>query len=337
MTPIRTSVSQAQAALTQAQTEISSDAPADLGLTLGGQTGTALSFRSEIDSLNTYSGSNTVATTRLSATSNALDTMLTSAQGIDSTLSTALTAGGSTSGLASSASAALESLIGGLNTTVGGQAVFGGINTGTTPITDYTSTSKAKAAVDSAYQTFIADNGGDPSKITGTQMQTFLSGTFSTLFSGSGWSDWSQASSTTISSTVSPSQTLTTSVSANQGTFQQLAQAYTMLTEFVGSDLSSDAQSAVVSTAKSLMGTGVSSLTDVQTNVGVAQSQISAATTQISAQVDMLKSNVSDLTSVDTYALSSQVTALQTQLEASYELTNRLQSLSLVNYLSSSG
>ena len=37
--------------------------------------------------------------------------------------------------------------------------------------------------------------------------------------------------------------------------------------------------------------------------------------------------------SVDTYALSSRVTTLQTQLQASYELTSRLQSLSLTNYL----
>ena len=51
----------------------------------------------------------------------------------------------------------------------------------------------------------------------------------------------------------------------------------------------------------------------------------------------MLQTHVSDATSVATYALSSRVTALQTQLEASYELTSRLQSLSLVNYLPATG
>ena len=47
----------------------------------------------------------------------------------------------------------------------------------------------------------------------------------------------------------------------------------------------------------------------------------------------LLSSTASNLDSVDTYALSSQVTQLQTQLEASYSLTSRLQQLSLVNYL----
>ena len=71
--------------------------------------------------------------------------------------------------------------------------------------------------------------------------------------------------------------------------------------------------------------------------MGATQDAISSANSQISSQVSVLQSNVSDLDSVDTYALSSQVTTLQTQLEASYELTSRLQDLSLTNYLTTTG
>ena len=91
-----------------------------------------------------------------------------------------------------------------------------------------------------------------------------------------------------------------------------------------------------MSRATTLINAGIAGLTNVQSDVGVAQAAISDAGTQISAQSDLLKSSVGDLTSVDTYALSSQVTTLQNQLEASYSLTSRLQQLSLVNYLSSS-
>ena len=66
--PMRTSILQAQSALAQAQTEISSGAPADLGLTLGASTGHVLSLRSDIDALGTYTQTNALATTRLSAT-----------------------------------------------------------------------------------------------------------------------------------------------------------------------------------------------------------------------------------------------------------------------------
>jgi flagellar hook-associated protein 3 FlgL len=132
---------------------------------------------------------------------------------------------------------------------------------------------------------------------------------------------------------VSPGQTLTTSVSANASGFQQIAQAYTMLSEFTGSTISSEAQAAVVSTASTLVSTGIDALNNVQTGVGVAQAAVTSANTQITSQVNVLQTSVGDLTNVDTYALSSQVTTLQTQLEASYQLTSRLQSLSLVNYL----
>ena len=114
-----------------------------------------------------------------------------------------------------------------------------------------------------------------------------------------------------------------------------MAQAYTMLTEFTGDNMSADAKAAVVSTAATLMGTATSALTEVQAGVGVTQSAISTANTQISAQSTLLTSSASDLDSVDTVALASRISTLQTQLETSYSLTSRLQQLSLVNYLTS--
>lgn len=333
MTPLRSSVNQAQTALTQAQTEVSSGTYADLGLTLGARTGSTLSLESEIDNLGTYTTSNAVATTRLSATSNALSTFLSTAQTMQGNVTAASGAGGTTTGLATSAQAALSSLVAGLNTTTAGQSIFGGINTTATPVVDTTSTT---AAVQGAYQSFVASQGGDPSTIGAAAMQSFLTQTIAPMFSDASWqANASSASSQTISSSIAPSQTVATSVSANQGTFQSLAQAYTILAQFTGTTLSAAAQAAVVSTANGLIGAGTSSLISVQAGVGVAQTTVASASSAIATQVDTLKTSVGDLTDVDTYALSSQVTALQTQLEASYELTSRLQSLSLVNYLTS--
>ncbi len=70
-------------------------------------------------------------------------------------------------------------------------------------------------------------------------MQGFLSGPFAALFSGGAWSsDWSSASSTNTSAEIAPGQTVTISTNANEPAFQELAQAYTMLSEFGGSELS---------------------------------------------------------------------------------------------------
>lgn len=336
--PLRSSILNAQSALTQAQTEVSTGTYADIGLQLGGGTGQLLSLRSKVDSLNTYTQTNAVAATRLSATATALTSMLSTAQSLSATLTSAQSAGTPTTGLAATAQGALEGLIGGLNTTAGGQSIFGGTATQTTPIADYTATSVAKSHVDAAFQAYLTATNTTASTISGTQMQSFLTNQFASLFSSTSsasgsWSDWSSASSQTMSTNIAPGQTATTSVSANQGTFQTMAQAYTMLTEFTGDDLSADAKAAVVSTAANLVSTGIAGLTNVQAGVGVTQAAISQANTQIGAQTTLLSSSASNLDSVDTYALSSQVTQLQTQLEASYSLTSRLQQLSLVNYL----
>ncbi len=326
--PLRFSVGQAQAALTQDQMEVSSGTYSDLGLHLGAGTGNALSLESNIDSLNSFTTSNNVASARLSSTATVLTSVLSSAQTIQSDLISAASAGGATSALATTSLGAAQDLVSDLNTTVGGEAIFGGINAGTQPITAYTTT---QASVQSAFQSYLTTNGYSASTLTGTQMTTFLqSSAFTDAFSGT---SWSSASSQTISSTVSPGQTLTTSVSANASGFQQIAQAYTMLSEFTGSTISSEAQAAVVSTASTLVSTGIDALNNVQTGVGVAQAAVTSANAQITSQVNVLQTSVGDLTNVDTYALSSQVTTLQTQLEASYQLTSRLQSLSLVNYL----
>ncbi len=335
--PLRSYVLQAQSALTQAQTEIASGAPADLGLTLGGTTGAALSIRSQVDELNGYTSANTTASTRLAATSSTLTSLLSSAQNVSAALITASSAGGSTSTLQASATSALQSLISGLNTSVGDQNIFGGINTGQSPLSDYFSStpSAAKQAVDTSFSAAFntTQTSSGASSIDGTQLQSYLDTQFSGLFSDTNWQNWSSASDTTLQNAISPTQTISTSVSANDTAFRQIAQAYTIVSEFTGSNFSDSARAAAVSTASTLLSSGIAALTNVQTSVGIAQASVSDASSQLSAQAGVLQSNFSDLDSVDTYSLSSQVSTLQAQLEASYELTSRLQQLSLTNYL----
>ncbi len=337
--PLRSYVLQAQSALAQAQAEVASGAPADIGLTLGASTGNLLSLRAQVDSLNGYVGSNTTAATRLSATSTALGGLLTSAQGVSSALIAAASPGVSSDSLQASATAALNGLVAGLNTTVGNQNIFGGTNTtGAAPVAAYSATAPAQTAVDASFQTFLAGPPSqDASTLTGAQLQGYLDGGFADTFDDANWAaNWSSASDATLHSAIAPSQSVSTSVSANDAAFRQLAQGYTILASFTGSTLSADARATAIAAATKLVSAGIATLTQVQSGVGVAQAAIDTANTQLGAQVDLLQTNAGDLDSVDTYALSSRVTSLQTQLEASYELTSRLQQLSLTNYLTGS-
>lgn len=334
-TPMRQSVQQIQSSLSQITNEMSSGKKDDLGLSLGAQTGNALSLQSEMDRLNSYTNTNTLATSRLSSTSNALTAMVSSAQSVAADLIQA-TGVGSSSTLQSSAQDALNSLTGALNTSSAGQFLFAGIKTDTQPLAATAPTDLVTSAK-TAFQTYL--NGPpviDSSTMTGPQMQSFLDGQFSALFNDSNWgTNVSQASSTQIQTQVSPSQSLTTSVTANDPSIRQVAQGYTMLSALVGQNLSANALSAVKSSASKLVSSGISGLDNVAGAVGIAQATLDSTNTQIGAQVQVLTSNVSSLEDIDATVLPTKLAQLTTQLNASYEMTAKLGQLSLVNYLTS--
>jgi flagellar hook-associated protein 3 FlgL len=333
---LRQSILSAQTNLATAEQEVSTGTYANVGLQLGESTGQDLSLRADESMMQTISATNNVASTRLSSTQTILGNLQTNAQDF---LNSLISAAGTTSAatLQNTAETSLQSLISGLNTSVNGQYIFAGINTGTIPITDYyASGSPNQASVDSAFSSAFgfSQTSASVSSITGTQMQSFLSTQFPNLFQGTNWtSNWSSASDTAISSQISETQTENTSVGANQSAFQELAQAYTMVADLGTQNLSSDALSAVTATATSLVQQAITGLTNTQAGLGVVQSNVSTANDQMSVQMSILTTQINNLESVDPFQASTQVTDLQTQIETAYSLTAQLQKLSLVNYL----
>ena len=246
-------------------TEESTGQYADLGLQLGDQSGYELSLKEQVQQLQALTAGNGLVSTNLSTAQNALTSMSSSAQTTINDLAAWMPGANSGASLQNMGQSALQGLIASANATSGDAYVFGGINSSTAPMADYFSTpaSAAKTAVDQAFQTAFGVLPTDPAaaSITASQMQSFLSGPFAALFSGSSWtSDWSSASSTNTTAEIAPGQTATTSTNANGPPFQELAQAYTMLAEFGGSQLSLSAQQAVASAATSLIAQGQDSL-----------------------------------------------------------------------------
>ena len=165
-------------------------------------------------------------------------------------------------------------------------------------------------------------------------MQSFLGSSFSSLFSSASYKGtWSSASDQVQTSQISTTEAVDSSVSANASAFRQLAQAYTMVGEFTGSTMSSDAKQAVLTSAAALVTSALSGITNVEASVGAAQNSVSTANDSMATQLTLLQTQSSDLDGVDSYALTTKVSALQTQIQASYELTAKLQQMSLVNYL----
>ena len=331
-------VMQAQSQLTNAMTEMSTREYADLGLQLGDQSGYELSLKEQVGQLQTLTTGNSVVSTNLSTAQNALSAIQKNAQTTLNNLAGSTPSGTSGTSLQNMGQSRLESLISGANTTSGNQYVFGGINSAVAPVADYYSTpaSAAKTAVDQAFQTTFGVLPSDPgaANISASDMQNFLSGPFTALFQGASWSaNWSSASSDNTSAVIAPGQTVTTSTNANQAGFQQLAQAYTMLSEFGGSALSSDAQQAVTTTAASLVSQGADSMINIQAALGSSQSAVTSANNSMSSQLAILQGQLGNLDNVNPTATATEISSLTNQIQMAYELTARLQQLNLAQYL----
>jgi flagellar hook-associated protein 3 FlgL len=331
-------VMQAQSQLTSVMTEMSTGEYANLGLQLGDQSGYELSLKEQVGQLQTLTTGNSVVSTNLSTAQNALSAIQTTAQTTLDNLAGSTQDANSDVLLQDMGQSGLQSLINGANTTSGDQYVFGGINSAVAPMADYYSTpaSAAKTAIDQAFQTTFGVLPTDPgtANISALDVQGFLSGPFAALFQGASWStDWSSASSVNTSAEVAPGQTVTTSTNANQPGFQQFAQAYAMLSEFGGSALSSDAQQAVATAASSLLSQGVNSMINVRAGLGSTQSVVTNATNSMSSQLTILQDQIGDLDNVNTTATAAEITSLTNQIQMAYELSSRLQQLSLAQYL----
>ncbi len=331
-------VMQAQSSLATAMTEESTGQYANLGLELGEQSGYELSLKEQVGLLQTLTANNSLVSTGLSTAQSALSAISSSAQTTLNDLTTWTPGANSGASLHNIGQSALQSLIASTNATSGDQYVFGGINSAVAPMADYYSTpaSAAKTAVDNAFQTAFGVLPSDPAaaNISASAIQSFLSGPFAALFQDPSWSsDWSSASSANTSAEIAPGQTVATSTNANQPGFQDLAQAYAMLSEFGGSELSGAAQQAVATAASSLVSRGINSMTDVQAELGSTQSAVTNANGSMSSQLAILEQEIGSLDDVNANTTAVQINSLTNQIQMAYELTSRLQELNLAQYL----
>lgn len=326
-----------QAKLSKTQIEISTGRYADVGLALGSGTAAGISLRQQENVLKTITTTNGIASTRLDTTQSVLSSIGANAQSFLESLLGATSATGDPAVLQASAQVNLQSLTASLNTTLNGDYLFGGVNSGQQPITDYSAPGSLNGnALDQAFQTTFGISQSDSavSSITASNMQNFLDSSFANLFQGTNWStNWSQASDTVLTTQINDHQTANTSVSANEKAFKELFSAYTMIGQLGTANLNSSAFKTVVNQAVTTVKSAISDLTNIQGGVGLVQNQIVNANDTMSLRMNYLTSQVNTLESVDPAEASTRMTALQTQIETAYSLTSQLHKLSLVNYL----
>lgn len=338
---LQNTVTRLQAQLTTVSTETSTGLLADIGLTLGPDSGQDISMHQQMADLSSISSSNTLVNLQLSTAANALTGLTKTSQSLLSQYVQGASGSPSSTGavaLQQTASAALDSFTSLMNSAAGGQYVFAGINSGDPPIASYSQTPKSSAqeAVESAFQAAfgMSITSSDVSTISASAMTSFLTTQFSDLFTGDNWtSNWSSASDTALTNRIGVNQTVTTSVTANQSAFQNTAQALTMVAAFGGLNLSAGAYSALMNRAQSVMSKANTGLIETSAAVGTMQNQVTQADSAITLQQNVLTTRINSQETVNSYDVGTQVTNLTTQLQTAYSLTSQIHKLSLVNFL----
>jgi flagellar hook-associated protein 3 FlgL len=335
---LRGPIERLQSRQIKAQAELSGGRLSDVGQTLGEGASVSIGLRSQMAALQSYVGCNVSVASRLDATQNALNSLLSVGASLQQTLLNAGDGAAGASSLLARSRAAFDQIIATGNASFAGQFLFAGAQTDTKPLSDYYSSpeSAARAAVDDAFSSTFGVSPGSAASasISGDAMQSFLDNQFASLFTSANWkAKWSHASDDVIQSRIGPTTTIASSISANEESVRVLTEAATMVSDLRLDALGGDARAAVLKTATGLIGDALGGLTTLSSRVGAAQQQIDATSGVLKTQSGYLQTRLDDMESVDPAEASTRLTMLSTNLQIAYDMTARLGRLSLVKFL----
>ena len=334
----RVSMLKLQNQLVTAQKELATGRLADVGVTLGGRTSDTVSLRQQFARFTTFTETNSIVTTRLNITQATLQSFSAATAKYSSTLIASRDTVIGPTVAQGEAKANLIALMDGLNSTLGGEFLFGGINNAEKPVTNYydTPTPANRQAVIDAFTTAFGVPPGDPAtaNITPAAMQSFLDGPFGDLFEDPAWSaDWSSASDRNLQSRISSGEQIETSTNANELAYRTLAKSYVMLVDLGVETLSKETYAGIVDTALTLSGETIGDLAKVQARLGTSAGRVSDANDRMTSQQSIMTNEISNLEEVDPIEAAIRVNLLFTQLQAAFALTARVQNLTILNFL----
>ncbi len=334
---VRSHIMRSQSRLADAQQELSTGVHADVGVKIGGQYASLTYLRQQHEEMITLDRSNSVLSTKLGVTQDALESMVTGAQDFVAEVLGAQGTG-SQAVIQKQAGSRITALNDLVNSSFDGAYLFSGTNSGQAPMNDFFSDppSAARTAVETAFITEFGFPPDDPAveSISDTAMTTFLEGAFSDLFDDPAWgTNWSNASDNIASVRISNTEKVEAGVSANEDAFRLLTSVYVAASELGTALQNSTTFDALTTWISERTGSAVKEVSVVQARVGTVEQRIGDAIDRSEIQRDVLKIRIDEIQGVDPFEATARVTSLLTQIETSYAVTARIQQLSILNYL----
>ncbi len=335
---LRMTIQASQEELIVKQKEVTTGTFADVGKALGAGASRSLNLTRDVDRLDTILKSNAIVTQRLSSAQQSLTNMSDNIQNAMNAM-IALSSSADQTQLEvarKSVESSFSSFTSTTNTSVNGEYLFSGTNTDTKPLAPYTATSDAKASFDAAFlaRFGFAQTDAQAANITKTAMQNFLTTDVAALFSDAKWkADWSKASDTNMTSRINTNEVVETSTNSNIQGIRDFAYGSLVAMELLNSPVSAEVRSLISADVISHYGKAITGIDGVRAQLGLPEQRVKISNESLQGQIKIVKTNLNNLQGVDPYEASTRVNVLLQQVETSYNITARIQKLSLVNFL----
>jgi flagellar hook-associated protein 3 FlgL len=249
--------------------------------------------------------------------------------------------------LGTQAQGAMSQILGQLNTTFDGSPVFAGDDTAASPMRNANDPAGPLATVNSILSAAVSAKGGALSQADVANLLTGPNG-LASVFSNTNSNpaqNYNQAFDTSSNDgkpttvAIGATQTVQYNASADQPAFKDLMYGLSMLSLLSAptTQLDDTAKSALLAQANTVLGNAQSELTGVQGGLGVAQSQLQQVVTAQQQAATATQQQITHYEAANTYTDTTQLTNLQTQLQATFDITSQISQLSLAHYLATVG
>lgn len=320
---LRVSQSSLKAKLDTLTEETTTGVKADIPLALNGDLQAVTQIDARIAQLATYAANITQAETRMTGMQSALEGIRTQAGDGATLMSEALTS--SQAGLQlhiDKAPEQLRSIIGTLNTTVGGRYVFSGTSTDRAPVVDYdTMMGQITAAVGGA--------------TTADTILSRIDAYFDSPAGGGGYADTGfQGDTGTTQIAADTQKTLRTDLTAGSAEIRTTLKGFAVMAYLAQQGGLDDATARTLTEAAGTrMVAAQDGLVSAAGRLGVQQGIAASLKTGNSAESSTLAIARNDLVGADPYDTATALKEVEANLETLYTVTSRLSQLSLMSYL----
>jgi len=342
----RQNVARTTADLQKASQEAASGKRADVFGELGPRAASVIKLRAREANTQTFLTSNGVLGNKLSAMMASVEAVRTQIQGVlENSLANATRPNSGAEMLQLQARSALEGLVASMNTSFNGDFLFSGLKSDTPPYLRWNQTNGTSGlspedvlqnivgagpadATDAATMiaeidlSFASQNGGQP---THNFEATFYQGT--AALDGGG------QPTRQVAAWVNVGQQVVYGARGNDAPFIEAYKGLAMLASTDVSQLDPAAYEAWMTKVIDSLSQGQEGLLDVSARIGFNQQIVEKTQRQLEDISMVQRTQIADFENVDPYEAVTRLNLLETQLEASYQVSARLGNLTILQFL----